>query len=103
MPPFKLTGSRFALPACLSLAGSFACNAAAGADVHGRVSAVAVGPQYDATHVRDDECFIYVCGLKAMESGVLEAFRDVCRDRGADWDLIRTELLVKHRLHMETY
>jgi benzoyl-CoA 2,3-dioxygenase component A len=53
--------------------------------------------------LRDDDCFIYVCGLKAMETGVLEAFRDVCRDRGADWDLIRNELIAKHRLHMETY
>jgi benzoyl-CoA 2,3-dioxygenase component A len=53
--------------------------------------------------LRDDDCFIYLCGLKAMETGVLEAFRDVCRDRGADWDLIRTGLIAKHRLHMETY
>lgn len=51
----------------------------------------------------DEHCFIYVCGLKSMETGVLEAFRDVCRERGVDWDVLRTELLAKHRLHIETY
>jgi benzoyl-CoA 2,3-dioxygenase component A len=53
--------------------------------------------------IRDDECFIYVCGLKAMEHGVLEAFSDVCREHGADWSTVKRDLLVKHRLHIETY
>lgn len=53
--------------------------------------------------LRDDDCFIYICGLKAMEAGVLDAFRDVCRARDADWDSIKAELLSKHRLHIETY
>jgi benzoyl-CoA 2,3-dioxygenase component A len=53
--------------------------------------------------LRDADCFIYVCGLKAMESGVLQAFRDVCSERGADWESIHAELLMKHRLHIETY
>jgi benzoyl-CoA 2,3-dioxygenase component A len=53
--------------------------------------------------LKDSNCFIYVCGLKAMEAGVLEAFRDVCRERAADWNSIKSALLEQHRLHIETY
>jgi hypothetical protein len=38
-----------------------------------------------------------------METGVIEAFRDVCAERGLDWDRIKPELLGKSRLHIETY
>ncbi len=53
--------------------------------------------------IRDNDCFVYICGLKAMENGVLEAFSDVCRDHGADWNVVKRELLESHRLHIETY
>jgi benzoyl-CoA 2,3-dioxygenase component A len=53
--------------------------------------------------LRDDDCYIYVCGLKGMEAGVQEAFRDICRARGSDWELMRPELLKKARFHVETY
>lgn len=53
--------------------------------------------------LQDDDCYIYVCGLKSMEQGVLEAFHDVCRQHGLDWPSVKTELLAKHRLHIETY
>jgi benzoyl-CoA 2,3-dioxygenase component A len=53
--------------------------------------------------LQDADCFIYVCGLKAMETGVLEAFRDVCRERGVEWESINNALLAQHRLHIETY
>ncbi len=51
----------------------------------------------------NDNCFIYICGLKGMEAGVLEAFRDICRAKGADWDELRPQLLAKARFHVETY
>jgi len=51
MPPFKLTGSQMAVAACLSLAGSVACSAAGGAEGQAHTPSVAVGPQYDSTHV----------------------------------------------------
>jgi benzoyl-CoA 2,3-dioxygenase component A len=38
-----------------------------------------------------------------MEAGVLDAFRDVCRERGVDFDAIKPTLLEKGRLHIETY
>lgn len=55
------------------------------------------------TMLSDDNAYIYICGLKGMEAGVLEAFRDICRSRGADWEALRGELLAKGRYHVETY
>ena len=40
-----------------------------------------------AARLRDGECYVYVCGLKWMEVGVNEAFRDVCGEHGLDWDV----------------
>ena len=51
----------------------------------------------------DDDCYVYVCGVRGMEAGVLEAFRDVCGLRGLDWDDVQSSLLAKGRLHIETY
>ena len=53
--------------------------------------------------LQDDDCYIYLCGLKGMEDGVIDAFRDVCREYGLDWDALKPELLAKSRLHIETY
>lgn len=53
--------------------------------------------------LQDENCYIYICGLKGMESGVLEAFRDICRANGADWETLRPQLLAKARFHVETY
>jgi benzoyl-CoA 2,3-dioxygenase component A len=53
--------------------------------------------------LQDDSCYIYVCGLKGMETGVLEAFRDICRTQGGDWEAMRPQLLKKARFHVETY
>jgi benzoyl-CoA 2,3-dioxygenase component A len=51
----------------------------------------------------DEDCYIYLCGLKGMEKGVDEAFRDVCRMHGADWDELLPQLRGKSRYHVETY
>ena len=42
--------------------------------------------------LRDEQCYIYVCGLKGMEEGVAEAFRDICRQHGMDWDALLPDL-----------
>ena len=55
------------------------------------------------TMLQDDNCYIYLCGLKGMEKGVIEAFRDVCREHSLDWDALKPQLLAKSRLHIETY
>jgi benzoyl-CoA 2,3-dioxygenase component A len=49
-----------------------------------------------------DACF-YVCGLKAMEEGVVLALRDIAQQAGLDWDAIGTSLQQQGRLHLETY
>jgi benzoyl-CoA 2,3-dioxygenase component A len=51
----------------------------------------------------DKDLYIYVCGLKGMEQGIEDAFREVCRERGCDWDAMRPGLLQDNRLHVETY
>jgi benzoyl-CoA 2,3-dioxygenase component A len=53
--------------------------------------------------LRDENAYVYVCGLKGMEAGVEEAFRDVCRRYHLDWDVLRPQLLQHNRLHVETY
>lgn len=51
----------------------------------------------------DSNTYIYICGLKGMEAGVLEAFRDICRANGVDWETLRPQLLSTGRFHIETY
>ena len=51
----------------------------------------------------DDNCYIYICGLKGMEKGVDEAFRDACRNHGKDWDALLPALRAQGRYHVETY
>jgi benzoyl-CoA 2,3-epoxidase subunit A len=56
-----------------------------------------------AQMLRDDNTYIYICGLTGMESGVIEAFRDVARAHDLNWDELKPQLLRKGRLHIETY
>jgi benzoyl-CoA 2,3-epoxidase subunit A len=49
-----------------------------------------------------DTCF-YVCGLKAMEEGVVLALRDIATQAGLDWPSVGARLKREGRLHLETY
>ncbi|MDQ2777990.1 MAG: benzoyl-CoA 2,3-epoxidase subunit BoxA [Pseudomonadota bacterium] len=51
----------------------------------------------------DDHSHFYVCGLKAMEEGVLLALRDVATGAGLDWETVAASLKREGRLHLETY
>ncbi|OZI21846.1 benzoyl-CoA 2,3-epoxidase subunit BoxA [Bordetella genomosp. 7] len=51
----------------------------------------------------DPDTCIYVCGLKGMEAGVLEALRDVVVQGGQDWTILHDVLRREGRLHFETY
>ena len=53
--------------------------------------------------LRDEQCYVYVCGLKGMEDGVTEAFRDACRAQVLDWDALLPEMRAQGRYHLETY
>jgi benzoyl-CoA 2,3-dioxygenase component A len=51
----------------------------------------------------DPNAHFYVCGLKAMEEGVLLALRDVATSAELDWEQIAGALKREGRLHLETY
>jgi benzoyl-CoA 2,3-dioxygenase component A len=51
----------------------------------------------------DPNAYFYVCGLKAMEEGVVLALSDVARQAGLDWEAVGAGLKKNGRLHLETY
>lgn len=51
----------------------------------------------------DPNAHFYVCGLKAMEHGVVLALHDIARGAGLDWDGLGASLRREGRLHLETY
>jgi len=58
----------------------------------------------DVARLLDDkDCYVYICGLKGMEQGVDEAFRDACRAGDKDWDSLLPALRAQGRYHVETY
>ena len=56
-----------------------------------------------ASLIRDDNTCVYVCGLKGMEAGVLEALRDICAREGIDWPSVHATMKQTGRIHFETY
>ena len=56
-----------------------------------------------AALLKDDNTYVYVCGLKGMEAGVLEAIRDISAEKGIDWPALHMEMKRAGRLHFETY
>jgi len=51
----------------------------------------------------DTNSFFYVCGLRAMEEGVVLALRDIALQAGLDWEATAAALKREGRLHLETY
>lgn len=51
----------------------------------------------------DPNAYFYVCGLKAMEEGVVLALKDIAQGAGLDWEAIGAALKRDGRLHLETY
>ena len=56
-----------------------------------------------ANALQDPNTHIYVCGLKAMDEGVDQAFDDVARQHGLVWKSLRDQMLAEGRYHVETY
>jgi benzoyl-CoA 2,3-dioxygenase component A len=56
-----------------------------------------------AIFLTNDKTHVYLCGLKGMESGVEEAFADICRGAGLDWPTMRVAMRGSGRYHVETY
>lgn len=53
--------------------------------------------------LQDPNTYLYVCGLKSMEEGVVLALRDVAQGANLNWDEIGGRLKKEGRLHLETY
>ncbi len=51
----------------------------------------------------DRNAFFFVCGLKAMEEGVVMALRDVAQGAGLNWEDTGAAMKREGRLHLETY
>ena len=56
-----------------------------------------------AALLADPNAYFYVCGLKAMEEGVVLALRDAAQQGGLAWTTIAATLKREGRLHLETY
>ncbi|MGE5337597.1 MAG: benzoyl-CoA 2,3-epoxidase subunit BoxA [Gemmatimonadota bacterium] len=56
-----------------------------------------------APMLADPNTYLYVCGLKAMEEGVVLALRDIAQQAGLSWDAVAASLKREGRLHLETY
>ncbi|MBJ7421141.1 MAG: benzoyl-CoA oxygenase, partial [Rhodoferax sp.] len=53
--------------------------------------------------LQDPQTHFYVCGLKSMEEGVLQALRDIALDAGLNWTALKQDLKQQGRLQLETY
>ena len=53
--------------------------------------------------LQDPQTHFYVCGLKAMEEGVLQALQDIAVGAGMDWVSVAATLKQEGRLQLETY
>jgi benzoyl-CoA 2,3-dioxygenase component A len=51
----------------------------------------------------DPDAYFFVCGIQAMERGVLDALRDIATGAGHDWPTLAAEMQRTARLHFETY
>ncbi|HTD05242.1 benzoyl-CoA 2,3-epoxidase subunit BoxA [Undibacterium sp.] len=49
------------------------------------------------------DTYIYICGLKGMETGVMEALHDICQHAGQDWSSLHAKMVREGRFHVETY
>jgi benzoyl-CoA 2,3-dioxygenase component A len=54
--------------------------------------------------LKDENTYVYLCGLKGMEKGVEEAFTALCQANGLDWrQRCARRMLQQGRYHVETY
>ena len=58
---------------------------------------------YAVAELLTSDTFIYICGLKGMEAGVMEALHDVCAKTGMNWEALHQTMVNEGRFHVETY
>jgi superfamily II DNA/RNA helicase len=74
----------------------------AGCEVLALYGGQSYAPQLAAL-LQDPQTHFYVCGLKAMEEGVLQALQDIAVGAGMDWVSVAATLKQEGRLQLETY
>jgi len=57
----------------------------------------------DVAELLRGDSFVYICGLKGMETGVLEALQEACTLVGMDWPALHARYVREGRFHVETY
>ena len=55
------------------------------------------------TDVLSGDSYVYICGLKGMETGVMEALAESCAAAGIDWPALHGRMVREGRFHVETY
>jgi benzoyl-CoA 2,3-dioxygenase component A len=51
----------------------------------------------------DGDTYVYICGLKGMEAGVMQALSEVCAGHRLDWPALHARMIEEGRFHVETY
>lgn len=49
------------------------------------------------------DTYLYICGLKGMETGVMAALAEICIQHGVDWPSLQDKMVKSGRFHVETY
>jgi ferredoxin--NADP+ reductase len=49
------------------------------------------------------ETYFYICGLRGMESGIIEGLREAATRQGVNWDVFFEQLKAEKRWHVEVY
>ena len=57
----------------------------------------------DVAELLRGDLFVYLCGLKGMETGVLDALEHACIQTGQHWPALHQRLVDEGRFHVETY
>ena len=58
---------------------------------------------HDVSTLLRGDTWVYICGLKGMEAGVLEALHEACTSVAMDWPALHARLVEEGRFHVETY
>jgi len=53
--------------------------------------------------LQSEDTYIFICGLKGMETGVDESLAAICRAHSLDWPSLRRHMRETGRFHVETY
>lgn len=55
------------------------------------------------TELLKGDTYVYICGLKGMEEGVMDALCESCSAAGMDWPSLHARMVSEGRFHVETY